>query len=144
MVRTLDSALLSALNAITRSPALTVTIEDHVIHYAPYQTGSTDAWNDGCIASDNSIIRVQVTRGGSGFASNFQVQRITDPSQATQWLAWTTLPGSTSLMFQDGGCAVSNSSGTLRAFAQRGTGGNNLWTWTSTNNGVSQNPLHRN
>jgi hypothetical protein len=137
MVRTLDSALLSALNAITRSPALTVTIEDHVIHYAPYQTGSTDAWNDGCIASDNSIIRVQVTRGGSGFASNFQVQRITDPSQATQWLAWTTLPGSTSLMFQDGGCAVSNSSGTLRAFAQRGTGGNNLWTWTSTNNGVS-------
>ncbi len=82
MVRTLDSALLTALNAVTRSPALTLTIEDHVIHYAPYQTGSTDAWNDGCIASDNSIIRVQLTRGGSGFVSNFQVQRITDPSQA--------------------------------------------------------------
>jgi hypothetical protein len=137
MVRTLNSALLNALNAATRSPALTLTVEDHVIHYAPYQTGSTDAWNDGCIASDNSIIRVQLTRGGSGFVSNFQVQRITDPSQATQWSSWTTLPGSTSLMFQDGGCAVSNSAGTLRAFAQRGTGGNNLWAWTSTNSGVS-------
>jgi hypothetical protein len=137
MVRTLDSFLLAALNSVTCSPALTVTIEDHVMHYAPYQTGSTDAWNDGCIASDNSIIRVQVTRGGTGFISNFQVQRITDPAQATQWSTWTTLPGSTSLMFQDGGCAVSNSSGTLRAFAQRGTGGNNLWAWTSTNNGVS-------
>lgn len=137
MVRTLDSALLSALNANTRSPALTLTIEDHVIHYAPYQTGSSDAWNDGCIASDNSIIRVQLTRGGSGFVSNFQVQRITDPSQATQWSTWTTLSGSTGLMFQDGGCAVSNTAGTLRAFAPRGTGGNTLWVWTSTNNGIS-------
>lgn len=137
MVRTLDSSLLSALNAVTRSPALTLTIEDHVIHYAPYQTGSSDGWNDGCIASDNSIMRIQLTRGGSGFASNFQVQRITDPSQASQWSAWTTLPGSTSLMFQDGGCAISNSAGTLRAFAQRGTGGNNLWVWTSTNNGIA-------
>ncbi|MBV9256539.1 MAG: hypothetical protein JO215_00820 [Ktedonobacteraceae bacterium] len=137
MVRTLDSALLNALNAVTRSPALTLTIEDHVIHYAPYQTGSSDAWNDGCIASDNSIIRVQLTRGGSGFISNFQVQRITDPTQATQWSSWTTLPGSAGLMFQDGACAVSNSAGTLRAFAQRGTGGNDLWAWTSTNNGIS-------
>ncbi|MBA2392212.1 MAG: hypothetical protein H0V70_05645 [Ktedonobacteraceae bacterium] len=137
MVRTLTGSLLSALSSVTRSPALTITIEDHVIHYAPYQTGGTDAWNDGCIANDTSIIRVQVTRGGSGFVSNFQVQRITDPTQATQWSIWTTLPGSTGLMFQDGGCAVSNSAGSLRAFAQRGTGGNNLWVWTSTNDGVS-------
>ncbi len=138
MVRTLDSALLNALNGVTRSPALTLTIEDHVIHYASYQTGSAaDAWNDGCIASDNSIIRVQVTRGGSGLVSSFMVQRITDPTQAAQWISWTGLPGSTGVMFQDGGCAVSNTAGTLHAFAQRGTGGNNLWAWTSTNNGVS-------
>jgi hypothetical protein len=94
-------------------------------------------WNDGCIASDNSIIRVQVTSSGSGFVSNFMVQRITDPTQAAQWASWTALPGSTGVMFQDGGCAVSNSAGTLRAFAQRGTSGNNLWVWTSTNNGAS-------
>jgi len=138
MVRTLDSALVGALNATTRSPALALTIEDHVIHYASYQSGSSvDVWNDGCIASDNSIIRVQVTSSGSGFVSNFMVQRITDPAQAAQWASWTALPGSTGVMFQDGGCAVSNSAGTLRAFAQRGTGGNNLWVWTSTNNGAS-------
>jgi hypothetical protein len=138
MVRTLDSALTGAMNAVTRRPALTLTIEDHVIHYGAYQTpGTADAWNDACLANDNSIIRVQVTRGGSGFVSNFQMQRITDPTQAAQWSSWTTLPGSAGLMFQDGGCAVSNSTGTLRAFAQRITGGNALWVWTSTNNGVS-------
>lgn len=138
MVRTLDTPLLNALNGATRRPALTLTIEDHVLHYGSYQTpGTADALNDACIASDNSIIRVQVTRGGSGLVSNFQVQRITDPTQAAQWASWTTLSGSAGLMFQDGGCAVSNSGGTLHAFAQRITGGNNLWVWTSTNNGIS-------
>jgi hypothetical protein len=92
-----------------------------------------DALNDVCLASDKSIVRVQVTR--SGFASTFQVQRISDPGQAAQWASWTVLPGSTGLMFQDGGCAVSNTGGTLHAFAQRGSGGNNLWNWTSTDNG---------
>lgn len=32
---------------------------------------------------------------------------------------------------------MSNTSGTIRAFVQRGTGGNDLWVWTSTNNGAS-------
>lgn len=138
MVRTLDTPLKNALNNVTRRPAITLTIEDHVIHYSPYQApGTADAWNDACIAGDNSIVRVQVTRGGSGFTSNALVQRITDPTQAAQWSSWTTLPGSAGAMFQDGGCAISNSGGTLCAFAQRGTGGNDLWVWTSTNNGVS-------
>ena len=82
-------------------------------------------------------MRVQVTRTGFGFTSNFQVQRVTDPTQPSQWSAWTTLPGASGLIFQDGSCAISNSSGTLRAFAQRGTSGNTLWTWTSTDNGVT-------
>ena len=140
MVRPLDSSLLRAVNSATRQPALSLTIEDHVLHYGSYQTaGSADAWNDACIAPDNSIIRVQVTRGGSGFAASFAVQRITDPTLAGQWAAWTTLPGSAGLMFQDGGCAVANCSGTLYAFAQRGTGGNTLWAWNSTDNGLSWN-----
>lgn len=136
MVRTLDTALTATLNSTTRRPSITLTVEDHVAHYAPYQTpGTADAFNDACVANDNSIIRVQVTR--NGFASSFQVQRITDPTSATQWSSWTTLPGASGTMFQDGGCAVSNSYGTLRAFAQRGTGGSNLFAWTSTNNGVT-------
>ncbi len=134
MVRSLDTALTAALDSTTRRPAMTLTVEDHVAHYASYQTpGTADSLNDACIASDNSIIRVQVTR--NGFTSNFQVQRITDPTSTTQWSSWTTLPGASGTMFQDGGCAVSNSHGTLRAFAQRGTGGNNIFVWTSTNNG---------
>ncbi len=138
MVRTLNPALVAALNSRTRVPALTLTIEDHVLHYALYQSpGGADAWNDACLASDSSLIRVQVTRSGSGFTSNFQVQRVTDPTQATQWSTWTTLPGAGGLIFQDGSCAVSNSAGTLRAFAQRGSGGNTLWAWTSLDNGVT-------
>ncbi len=136
MVRSLDTALTAALNSTTRRPSITLTVEDHIVHYAPYQApGTADALNDACIASNNSIIRVQVTR--NVFASNFQVQRITDPTNAAQWSTWTTLPGASGTMFQDGGCAVSNSQGTLRAFAQRGTGGNAIFTWTSTNNGVT-------
>ncbi len=138
MVRAIDSALLNALNASSRCPSLTLTIEDHVIHYATYQSpGTADAWNDVCIAADNSIVRVQVTRGGTGFATNFQVQRITDPTQVVQWTNWTSLPGAAGLMFQDGGCALSNSAGVLRAFAQRGTGGSDLWVWASADNGVT-------
>jgi hypothetical protein len=78
-----------------------------------------------------------VTRGGFGFTSNFQYQRITDPTMAGQWSSWTTFTGSAGLMFQDAGCAISNNGSTLRAFAQRGTGGNQLWVWTSTDSGVS-------
>lgn len=138
MVRTLDYALTNALTNTTRRPALRLTIEDHVIHYALYQSPATaDAWNDACIASDNSIIRVQVTRSGTSFTANFQVQRITDPAQASQWSSWTTLPGSSGVMFQDGGCAISNSGGVLHAFAQQGSGGNALWNWTSLDNGVT-------
>jgi hypothetical protein len=138
MVRTLDYALTNALNSTTRRPALSLTIEDHVIHYASYQTpASADAWNDVCIAADRSIIRVQVTRGGTGFSSNFLVQRITDPAQASQWSSWSTLPASTGVIYQDGGCAVSNSGGVLHAFAQQGTGGSALWNWTSLDNGVT-------
>lgn len=136
MVRSLDTALTAALNNTTRRPSIMLTIEDHVAHYAPYQTpGTADALNDTCIANDNSIIRVQITR--SGFASTGKVQRITDPTNATQWSSWTALPGASGTMFQDGGCAVSNSHGTLRAFAQRGTGGSNIFAWTSIDNGVT-------
>ena len=68
MVRTLDSALTTALNSVTRRPALTLTIEDHVIHYAAYQNpGTGDALHDACIASDKSIVRCYVSRNSFTF-----------------------------------------------------------------------------
>jgi hypothetical protein len=139
MVRTLDPALTAALNALTRSPALTFTIEDHVIHYGVYQSPhGNDAWNDACIANDNSIIRSYVSR--DGFASTIYVQRVTDPSQVTQWQTWTALPGGSNNVFQDGGmCVCYNSNGNVRIFAQQGTGGNSIWNWYSSDNGKTWN-----
>lgn len=137
-MRTIDATMQAALAAMTRRPAVSLTIEDHIIHLSAYQTpGLPDQWSDCCVASDGSIIRVNVTRGGFGFTSNFQYARIADPSVASQWSSVTTFSGASGNIYEDGGCAVSNNNGTLRAFAQQGTGGNALWVWTSTNNGVS-------
>ena len=137
MVRTLDSALTTALNSLTRRPALTLTMEDHVIHYALYQNPATgDALHDACIASDNSIVRCYVSR--NGFTSTCYVQRITDPTVASQWSTWTALSGSTSIMFQDGGIAISKwPDNSLHIYAQQGTGGNSIYNWYSSNNGQS-------
>lgn len=137
-MRTIDANMQTALASKTRRPAVGLTIEDHTVHLSAYQApGLSDQWSDCCIASDGSIIRVNVTRAGFGFTSNFQYARITDPSVAGQWSSVTTFAGGSGNIYEDGGCCVSNNSGTLRAFAQQGTGGNALWCWTSTNNGVS-------
>src|SRR5258708_26713487 len=123
----------TALAAKTRRPAISLTIEDHIIHLSAYQTpGLTDMWSDCCVANDGSIVRVNLTRGGTGFNQNFQYTRITDPSVAGQWSSVTTFSGGSANMFQDGGCAVSNNGGTLHAFAQQGTITNNVLVLTSS------------
>ncbi|GCF11214.1 hypothetical protein [Dictyobacter arantiisoli] len=135
MVRVLSPSLMAAVGASTRVPAIAISIEDHVPHYQSYQTpNSTDGWNDACIANDGSIIRVSLTRGSNIFAQSFQWQRITNPATAGQWSSWNTFGGAASTCYQDSGCAVSNSNGTLRAFAQQGSS-RALWTWSSTDNG---------
>lgn len=135
MVRMLDSALTVALNSLTRRPALTLTMEDHVIHYAPYQNpGTGDALHDVCIASDNSIVRCYVSR--NNFTSTCYVQRITDPTVASQWSTWTALTGSVNSLFQDGGIAIAKwPDNSLHIYAQQGTGGNTIYNWYSSNNG---------
>lgn len=136
MVRSLSSTLSSAVGATTHVPAIAVSIEDHILHYQSYQApGAADGWHDACVASDGSIVRVRLTRGTNIFAQTFQWQRVSNPATASQWTAWSTFGGASSTCFQDGGCAVSNNNGTLRAFAQQGTGGNALWTWSSSDNG---------
>lgn len=143
MVRTISSTLQTAISAKTRRPALTLTSEDHIMHLqnhivTPTNTnGSNDGWSDLCIASDGSIIRVRITWGGGGadFVQSLQWQRITDPTSATQWTTWTTFGGGSGNIWDDGSCCVSNNSGTIRAFAQQGTGGAAIWVWSSTDNG---------
>jgi hypothetical protein len=139
-MRILDSNLTTAISALTKRPAISLTINDYVQHMSVYQSpNGTDNTHSACIAADNSIIRCAMTRNGAGgpWANSIFYQRITDPSIASQWSSWTLLPNSGNVMFMDGGIAVSNSSGTLHIFAQQGTGGNALYNWYSSDNGVT-------
>src|SRR6266852_1315116 len=137
MVRSLSGTLTTAVGAKNRRPYVSCTIEDHINHLQQSVTASnSEGYNDCCVANDGSIIRVRLTRGGNAFQQTFQWQRITDPTVGSQWTTWTTFAGSSAVTFQDGGCAVSaNSSNTIRAFAQQGTGGTALWNWWSTDGG---------
>jgi hypothetical protein len=137
-MRMLSGTLQAAINVSTRVPALALTAEDHINHLQQgiATVSNTDGQNDLCVASDGSIIRVAPTHSVSSPATQtFRWQRITDPTSAAQWTSWNTFSGGSGNIFQDGGCAVSNNSGTLHAFAQQGTGGNAVFCWTSTDNG---------
>jgi hypothetical protein len=137
MSRSLSASLITAIGESTRVPTVAMSIEDHIAHYPTYQTpGASSMFHDACLANDGSIVRVRVTRGGTGFNQNFQFQRVSDPTQAAQWTTWTTFSGGSGNCFQDGLCCVSNNGGTLRAFVLSGTT-NGLWVWSSTNGGVS-------
>ncbi len=127
----------TALAAATKRPALTVTCEDHIQHFASYQTpAGGDALNAACIAADNSIVRCYVSR--QGFTSTINVQRITDPTVAAQWTPWTALAFGNGNCFQDGGAAISKwPDNSLHIYVQQGTGGNAIWNWYSTDNGVT-------
>jgi hypothetical protein len=139
MVRSISSTLTNAIGAQTRRPYITLSAQDRINHLQQTLTLSTsDQLNSACIAGDGSIIRVSLTRDPGGlqtFNQAFQWQRITDPTSVSQWQSWTSFGGASSGMAQDGGCAVSNSNGVLRAFAQQGTGGNTIFVWTSNDNG---------
>jgi hypothetical protein len=138
-MRTLTSTLSAAVAASTRRPYITLTAEDHINHLAQSIStpGNSAAISNACVANDGSIVRVRLTRGGNALQQSFQWQRVSDPASASQWSAWTTFGGGSGNMFEDGGCCVSNNNGTLRAFAQQGSSGNNIYVWTSTNNGQS-------
>ena len=143
-MRTLTSTLTAAINAQTRRPAVLLSAEDHISHLqqSVATTANVDGWYDVCIANDGSIIRVRLTWGsGADFTQNFQWQRVTDPTNAAQWTTWTTFTGGSGNMFDDGSCCVSNNSnsGTIRAFAQQGTGGAAIWNWWSFDGGQTWN-----
>ncbi len=138
-MRTLSSSLTAAVIAAVQRPVVKLSAEDHINHFSMTITTSvnSDSVNDLCCANDGSLIRVRVTTGLNPFNQTFQWQRITDPSNVTQWQSWSTFAGSTNVTLGSGGCSVANHNGLLRAVAQQGSGGNALWLWTSSNNGVT-------
>ena len=128
----------AALAATTRWPAIGLTIEDHTNHLSSYQApGLADSWSDICIANDGSILRVYLAGAAGSFSANVQYTRVTDPASSGQWSAMTTFSGGSANIWRDGGCCISNNGGTIRAFAQQGSGGNAIFCWTSTTNGAS-------
>ncbi len=130
MSRTLTTGLTNAVNAKNRRPYISCTIEDHINHLqSSVSASNSDAYSDCVIANDGSIIRVRVTR--NGFASNAQWQRITNPATGSQWTTWNTFSGGSGNIFQDASCAISNNSGTLNAYFQRGDN-QALINWYST------------
>ncbi len=136
-MRRLSNTLIAAINSGTRRPAVTLSAEDHILHFAQSvtTTGNADSLNDMCVAGDGSIIRVRVTRGTNAQQQSLQWQRITDPTNASQWQSWTTFGGGNTNMFQDAGCTLLKTGTLLRAFAQQGSGGNALWNWQSSDGG---------
>src|SRR5260370_20225496 len=138
MVRSLSGTLTTAVGSKNRRPYISCTIEDHINHLQQSVAASnTDGYNDCCIAADGSIIRVRVTRGMSAFAQSAQWQRITDPTVSSQWTTWNTFAGGSGNVFQDGGCAVAKTGGSINAYVQQGTGGNALWNWFSNDGGIT-------
>ena len=136
-MHTLSNTLVAAINSGTRRPAVTLSAEDHIVHFAQslVTTGNADSLCDMDVAGDGSIIRIRVTRGTNGQQQSLQWQRITDPTSAAQWQSWTTFGGGNANMFQDAGCALMKTGTLLRAFAQQGNGGNALWSWQSSDGG---------
>lgn len=138
MARTLTTTLTTAVGDVTRVPVISATCEDHIARYnqlAAANTAQSQSFFGACIASDGSIIRVWVVAGSS--PATFQYQRITNPSVAAQWTTWTTFGGASATIALNGACCVSNNGGMLRAFAQQSASPNSLWTWSSTDNGVT-------
>jgi hypothetical protein len=140
MVRSITTTLTTAIGSKTRRPAIKLTAEDHINHLnqSIATAGNADGPSDMCVADDGSIIRVRITRDTTSlahFTQSFQWQRITDPTNATQWTTWHTFSGGSGNVFDQGGCAVSNNSDGLRAFAQQGTGGAAIWNWYSFDGG---------
>jgi hypothetical protein len=124
------------LNGLARVPVVGASVADQLMHYQLWQSpGNGDGLNDACVASDGSIVRVRLTRGSNTVGQSFQYQRVTDPTNAGQWSAFTTFGGGNGTVFQDGGCAVSNNNGVLRAFCQQGASTGAVWVWTSNDNG---------
>ncbi|GHO62262.1 hypothetical protein KSC_011540 [Ktedonobacter sp. SOSP1-52] len=138
MARTLTTTLTTAVGDTTRVPVISATCEDHIARYnqlAAANASQAQSFFNACIASDGSIIRVWVVAGSS--PATFQYQRITSPTIASQWTTWTTFGGASATIALNGACCVSNNGGTLRAFAQQSASPNALWTWSSTDNGVT-------
>ncbi len=139
-MRTLSPTLAAAITANGRQPVARLRVADDKEHYALYRQDTPAKGIDGCaavVAADGSLIRAALFDNGGAGNADLAVQRITDPAQAAQWTAWTTLVSA--------GCQTSqplalsaNPGGILRLFYGDGpSSGATIKVYESTNNGGS-------
>ena len=92
MARTLTETLAAAVDAPARQPAMQFTLRDAEHHYALYRSDPRPAAANACfVDTSGALWRVDVSTERGIVAATVSYQRITDPSQPSQWTAWTPL-----------------------------------------------------
>ena len=92
MARTLSDTLAAAVDAPARQPAMQFTLRDDEHRYELYRTDPRSAAASACfVDTGGTLWRVDVSPERGVRSATVSYQRITDPSQAGQWTAWTTL-----------------------------------------------------
>lgn len=92
MARTLTETLAAAVAAPARRPAMQFTLRDAAQHYTLFRSDPRPAAANACfIDASGNLWRVDVSPERGVIAASVSYQRITDPSQASQWTTWTPL-----------------------------------------------------
>ena len=92
MARTLTETLAAAVDAPSRQPAMQFTLRDAAHHYALFRSDPRPAAANACfVDTSGALWRVDVSTDRGVVAATVSYQRITDPSQASQWTAWSPL-----------------------------------------------------
>ena len=92
MARTLTDTLAAAVAAPARQPAMQFTLRDAEHHYSHLRSDARAAADNACfVDADGALWRVDVSTGRGIVGASIAYQRITDPSQASQWTTWTAL-----------------------------------------------------
>lgn len=92
MARTLTETLTAAVAAPSRQPAMQFTLRDAAHHYTRFRSDARSAAANACfVDTSGALWRVDVSAERGVVAASVSYQRITDPSQASQWTTWSTL-----------------------------------------------------
>ncbi len=92
MARTLTDTLAAAVDAPARRPAMQISLRDAAHHYTRLRSEPRPAAANACfVDTSGALWRVDVSPEIGVVSASVAYQRITDPDQASQWTAWTTL-----------------------------------------------------
>ena len=92
MARTLTETLAAAVDAPARRPAMQFALRDAAHHYARFRSDPRPAAANACfVDTSGALWRVDVSPERGIVGASVAYQRITDPGQASQWTAWSSL-----------------------------------------------------